>query len=407
MRRDFHLQREGFVMKHWTLRTGLTLGAILLGTSAFAITPEELWTKYQDSVKSTGQTIATQSVTRNGAVLEVRGLTLTTGDATASVVQTIPEVNLTDNGDGTVGVTMSDIITVKGTTPADPANPSAPQGAVDMTVTQSGVTMKASGTVDAPVIDYAAAESSIKGTYATSTGPANIDAKLTGIVGGYAFSAADFQTNFKSGPGTISFTSADIPFPVDIGFAELATDVKFPVTKGDTPSPFTFVFKMVDFTLPENVWALADPTGQLPHDAATLVIDTSGMVRLLADYSATPAAGEVPPAPEFSAVSVNEIRLKLVGAELTGNGDLTLDNTDLVTFSGMPAPTGILNFSLTGGNALLDKVTAMGLVPADQVTGLRMMMGIFAAPATDGSDSMTSAVEFKDKGLFVNGQQLQ
>jgi hypothetical protein len=36
-----------------------------------------------------------------------------------------------------------------------------------------------------------------------------------------------------------------------------------------------------------------------------------------------------------------------------------------------------------------------------------MMMMMFAQPATDGSDSMTTSVEFKDKGLFVNGQQLQ
>jgi hypothetical protein len=35
------------------------------------------------------------------------------------------------------------------------------------------------------------------------------------------------------------------------------------------------------------------------------------------------------------------------------------------------------------------------------------MMGMFATMATDGSDSMTSKVEFRDKGLYVNGQQLQ
>jgi hypothetical protein len=395
-------------MKHWTQRTGLTVGALLMGTSAFAdITPEDLWTKYRDTMTASGQTVTVESEARNGDVLEIRGVTIATSADAGGAVQTIPEVNLTDNGDGTVGITMSDTITVKGDMPANPEVPGSTAGAIDMTITQSGFTGKASGTIDAIVLDYAAASTGVKGTVDDGTGPTTIDAVLSNTVGGYAFSDTDFQTNFTTGAGTIGITSASAPFPINIGFAELASDLKFPVAKGDAPSPFTFLFKMVDFTVPEEVWAMGDPTGQLPHDPATLVIDTTGMVRLLSDFSAEPAPGEVPPPPEVSAVTIKEIRLKMVGAELTGNGDLTLDNTDLVTFSGMPAPTGILNFTLTGGNGVLDKLTAMGLVPEDQLMGVRMMMGMFATAATDGSDTMTSVVEFKDKGLFVNGQQLQ
>jgi hypothetical protein len=230
---------------------------------------------------------------------------------------------------------------------------------------------------------------------------------LSDVVGGYAFSDTELQTNFKSGPGTMAFSAPTTPLPINIGFAELATDLKFPVATSEAPTPFTFLMKMVDFTLPPEVWGMVDPTGQLPQDPATLVVDTTGMVRLLADFNAEPAPGEIPPPPEVSAVSIQEIRLKIVGAELTGSGDLTLDNTDLVTFGGMPAPTGVLNFTVTGANGLLDKLTAMGLVPEDQLMGVRMMMGVFAKPAEDGSDSLTSQVEFKDKGLFVNGQQLQ
>jgi Uncharacterized protein conserved in bacteria (DUF2125) len=322
-------------------------------------------------------------------------------------VQTIPEINLKDNGDGTVAVTMSDVITVKGATPADPNTPGATPGSIDMTITQSGMTMTASGTADAPVLDYAAASSNVKGTFTDASGPGSIDMTLSNVVGGYAFSDTEFQTNFKSGAGTMAFASPTAPLPINIGFAELATDLKFPVAKGDAPAPFTFLMKMVDFTLPPEVWGMVDPTGQLPQDPATLVIDTTGMVRLLADFNAEPAAGEIPPPPEVSAVSIEEIRLKMVGAELTGSGDLTLDNTDLTTFNGMPAPTGVLNFTVTGANGLLDKLTAMGVVPEDQIMGVRMMMGVFAKPAEDGSDSLTSEVEFKDKGLFVNGQQLQ
>jgi Uncharacterized protein conserved in bacteria (DUF2125) len=388
-------------MQHWTLRAGLTLGAILIGSTAFALTPEELWTKYQDTMTTSGQTVAVESEARNGDVLELRGVTITASADAGGAVQTIPEIDLTDNGDGTVGIGMSDTITIKGA--ASDASPAS----VDMTVTQTGFTGTASGTVDALLLDYGADATVVKGTFDDGTGPTTIDASLANSAGSYGFLATEFQTNFATGAGTIVVTSPSAPFPVNIGFSEIAGDIVFPTVKADAPSPFTFLIRMVDFTLPEEVWAMSDPTGQLPRDPATLVIDTTGMVRLLTEFADEPAPGETTPPPEFSAVTINEIRLNIAGADLTGNGDLTLDNTDMTTFSGMPAPTGILNFTLTGGNGLLDKLAAMGVVPEDQLMGVRMMMGMFATMATDGSDTMTSVVEFKDKGLFVNGQQLQ
>ena len=91
---------------------------------------------------------------------------------------------------------------------------------------------------------------------------------------------------------------------------------------------------------------------------------------------------------------------------LTGTGAFTFDNTDLVTFDGVPAPTGKMELTLKGGNGLLDKLVAMGLIPSDQAMGARMMMAMFAKPG-DGEDTLNSTLEFKDKGFFANGQRLQ
>jgi hypothetical protein len=408
MPRDFHLQREGLVMKHWTVGTGITLAALMMGSTAFAeVTPEDLWAKFQEFSANAGQSVATDSVARNGDTLEIRGLKLTATQAGSTATQSIPEVNFKDNGDGTVGITMSETIPLVGTFPIDPANPGGGTSAMDMQIVQSGLLMTASGTADAPFIDFTAASMTAKGTMTDPSGPTTIDMSIADMKGGYAFSENDFQYNYGTGAGKIGFSNASMPFPIDIGFGAMAFDMKFPLKTSADPVPFTFAMKLSDFTLPDAVWGMADPTGQLPHDPATLIIDTAGSMRLLADFTATPAAGEVPPPPEVSSVSIKEIRLKLIGAELAGNGDLTLDNTDTTTFSGMPAPTGTLNFTLTGGNGVLDKLAAMGLVPEDQLMGVRMMMGMFATMATDGSDSMTSKVEFRDKGLYVNGQQLQ
>lgn len=394
-------------MKHWTIGTGITLGAILMGSTAFAqVTPEDLWTKFQDFSTAAGQTVATDSVERNGDTLEVRGLVLTTDDAMTTATQTIAEVDFTDNGDGTVGITMSDTIPLVANFKGDPASGMAPSS-MDMTVVQSGLEMTASGSAAAPFIDFTATSMSAKGTMTDDTGATDIDVAFNNLAGGYAFTDSDFQYNYTSGAGNISVASPSMPFPINIGFGEMGFDMKFPLKTSADPVPFTFIMKLVDFTLPPEVWGMADPTGQLPQDPATLVIDTAGSIRLLSDFTATPAAGEVPPPPEIYSLSIRDLQLKMVGAALSGTGDLTFDNTDLTTFAGMPAPTGALNFKLEGGNGLLDKLASMGLIPEDQLMGARMMMGMFATMATDGTDSMTSLIEFKNKGLFVNGQQLQ
>jgi hypothetical protein len=293
-----------------------------------------------------------------------------------------------------------------GTFKGDP-NLGTTDSSMDMTVTQNGLAMTASGSADAPFIDFTAASMAVKGTMTDGAGATNIDAAFSNMAGGYAFTENDFQYNYTAGAGNVSVASPTIPFPVNIGFGGLAFDIKFPLKTSDAPVPFTFLMKMQEFTLPPEVWGMMDPTGQLPQDPATLVIDTAGSIRLLQDFTASPTPGEVPPPPELHSLSIREMQLKMVGADLTGNGDLTFDLTDTTTFGGVPAPTGALNFQLVGGNGLLDKLAAMGLVPEDQLMGARMMMGMFATMATDGSDSMTSTVEFKNKGLFVNGQQLQ
>jgi hypothetical protein len=407
VRPDFHLQQEGFVMKHMILGAGITLGAFLMGSTAFAqVTPEGLWEKFQSFSQAAGQSVATDSVERVGDTLQIRGLVLTANDELTSATQTIAEVNLKENGDGTVGITMSPTIPLVGTFKGDP-NLGTTDSSMDMTVTQNGLAMTASGSADAPFIDFTAASMAVKGTMTDGAGATNIDAAFSNMAGGYAFTENDFQYNYTAGAGNFSIASPTIPFPMNIGFGGLAFDVKFPLKTSDAPVPFTFLMKMQEFTLPPEVWGMMDPTGQLPQDPATLVIDTAGSIRLLQDFTASPTPGEVPPPPELHSLSIREMQLKMVGADLTGNGDLTFDLTDTTTFGGVPAPTGALNFQLVGGNGLLDKLAAMGLVPEDQLMGARMMMGMFATMATDGSDSMTSTVEFKNKGLFVNGQQLQ
>ncbi len=69
---------------------------------------------------------------------------------------------------------------------------------------------------------------------------------------------------------------------------------------------------------------------------------------------------------EIYALDVNDITLRAIGAEVTGTGAFTFDNTDTTTFQGIPAPTGTLDVRLVGVNGLMDKLIQLGVLPEDQ-----------------------------------------
>lgn len=71
-----------------------------------------------------------------------------------------------------------------------------------------------------------------------------------------------------------------------------------------------------------------DPTGQLPHDPATVVLDLAGKGKVLFDMFDPEAMealekGEEQPG-ELHALTVNQLQVSAAGAELTGNRRLHL-----------------------------------------------------------------------------------
>ncbi len=197
-----------------------------------------------------------------------------------------------------------------------------------------------------------------------------------------------------------------VQLPVIVDIAKAGFNLLVPVEKSDTPSDFALGLTLADVVVSDIVWAMLDPTGQLPRDPATLALDLTGKARITADFS-DPAQIVPDAAPgEIHALTLRDLTLRLAGADLTGAGDFTFDNTDLTTVPGMPRPDGALDLKLVGGNALLDRLIAMGLVPEDQAMGMRMMMGVFGK--MDGADTLTSKIEFTPDGQIVaNGQRIK
>ncbi|MDR7124333.1 DUF2125 domain-containing protein [Pseudotabrizicola sp. 4114] len=204
-------------------------------------------------------------------------------------------------------------------------------------------------------------------------------------------------------------TGADIPFPeVKLSYGEASFDFLMPLVATEQPTDFTFLTRIVDLAISDEIWAMFDPTVALPREPATVIIDTKGKVRLtsdLLDEQAMAALGEAAPG-EIHALDLTDLTVKFAGAELTGTGAMTFDNSDTTTFDGVPAPTGKIDLVIRGGNGLLDKLVTMGVIPQDQAMGARMMIAMFAKPG-DGPDVLNSSLEFRDKGFFANGQRLK
>lgn len=258
-------------------------------------------------------------------------------------------------------------------------------------------------------VDFGAMSLVVDGTDAM--GPSRLAFDAGSGKTGFGVSASGFNYAVGLNGATVAFSGAGIPLPeVRLGVGEILVSLLMPLIASPEPADFDLVTRLVDLTLADDLWGMIDPTARFPRDPATLIIDATGKATLttsLVDETAMTALGDAPPG-TVDSLNLNALQLTVGGANLTGDGALTFDNTDLETYGGVPAPTGTINLSATGVNGLIDTLVGMGMIPEDQAMGARMMLSMFANVAPDGSDSMTSVIEFAEGGgLFVNGQQLQ
>ncbi|MEP3947385.1 DUF2125 domain-containing protein [Ascidiaceihabitans sp.] len=209
----------------------------------------------------------------------------------------------------------------------------------------------------------------------------------------------------------VNMLMPDVPLPISFKMQQSKFNLTMPMQKSDEEQDFAFGFKMGDFTMSDMIWGIFDPTGQLPRDPATIAIDLTGKAKVLFDFfdpaqaAALESSGAVPG--ELNALTLQNLVVDAVGARLSGKGDFVFDNTDLVSFGGIPKPEGAVDLELVGGNGLIDKLVAMGLLPEQQAMGARMMMGLFAVPG-EGDDTLNSKIEFNDQGhILANGQRIQ
>jgi len=190
--------------------------------------------------------------------------------------------------------------------------------------------------------------------------------------------------------------------------SEYRVKLDIPVAQSDEEQDFSFIFNMSDFTISDMIWSMFDPGSVLPRDPATVAVDLSGKAKVLANILDPEVAENLDSPPgEVSALSINQLLVSAAGSKLSGTGDFTFDNSDLASFDGMPAPTGVANLKLNGANGLMDKLIQMGLMSDSDAMGARMMMGMLAVPG-NGEDNLVSKIEINDEGhILANGQRIK
>ncbi len=227
-----------------------------------------------------------------------------------------------------------------------------------------------------------------------------------------ALSPDEVAYGFAENGVEMNIASSQIPVPaVKLGFENAEFSIRMPLAaSGSDPSDFHVLAALRGLSVGEALWAMVDPTQTLPRDPATVAVDVSGKMMVLADLMnpetlATLENADGPPMLPVS-VDLNELTAIFAGAALTGDGAFAFNFDDPKVVNGVPLPVGEANLTLTGGTGLLDKLSALGLVPPEASIGIRAMLGVFAKPM--GEDHYESRIEVtRDGAVMANGQRIQ
>ena len=489
------------------------LAALLSTTTAIAdVTAQDVWADWQTNMDAYGGTaITTGSETFNNGVLTITDLAIQMDDPNQEIAveANLPSLIFTEQGDGTVRVTMDetysfsmlgpDNATMRGSlthrdmefvvsgTPADlvydmsaaryaftldEVTASGEPVAVDLTVAFNNMTGQYSvrpgaireidydvavGTTDiffdinAPEDDVVMnlsgqiAELGLTASLAMPEAlnfedPDNIDLSGINVEAGYNFGQMAYIFAFSEAGDTangsaqanggslelvfnenevayttdvkdvaINLESSEIPFPIVFAAETYGINFGMPLSRTEAPAPFELGINLTALDINDDIWAMADPSGQFPHDPVTAQIGFSGTAKWLFDLldpeqQLAMAQSDMPIEPH--SVQIDVLNIDALGLQLTGEGGFTFDNTAPGPIPGLPKPEGRVSVSANGVNSLLDNLVAMGMVPQGDVSNIRLMMGLFANAT--GNDGLTSSLEINAEGhIIVNGQRIQ
>jgi hypothetical protein len=210
---------------------------------------------------------------------------------------------------------------------------------------------------------------------------------------------------------SIEMMVPDLPFPVMADIGEMGFSFEAPLQPSETPQPAGLSVLLAEFRMADSLWNIFDPGQMLPRDPATISANIEAQVTPFISIidpeqtAAMEATGGVPG--ELNELTLSDLVVRAVGAEILGEGAFVFDNSDLESFDGMPRPEGAVTFQVSGINGLLDTLISMGIVGDQDAMGARMMMGMFMVPGAE-PDTASSVIEINAQGhILANGQRIQ
>lgn len=198
------------------------------GTASADVTADDVWGSMQSWLTMYGEdgvTIGGES--RNGPALTVSDIAFNISSPDTDINSTIPSITFTENGDGTVSVTMPAEMLMYIT------DPSSPDNAATVGLRNTGLVMTVSGTPEALVYDYSADSYTLSLDELTDDGemvPVEASLKAQNIAAHVTMSSGDLRRFEAEGTiGAIDFLvdGNDTENEIDLNFSGKFQNIAF------------------------------------------------------------------------------------------------------------------------------------------------------------------------------------
>jgi len=268
-------------------------------------------------------------------------------------------------------------------------------------VLRDGLAMNGALAFDQFALRGSIEEGDTLGTVEVSSESGRAEGRLDATGGGYDVSLGKTVTMTRGMPdlefSEVAMSVAGIGYGLSFGIGDLTQ-----------PQEARLTAHLTDLEISPEVWAKEDPSGVLGSEPLSYALDIAARYSLQPEMLAPgwmPDPARFPPV-DLVDVTLSRLMFKGAGIAVEGDGALTFDESDLTTFDGLPAPEGLVSFKATGVNALIERLSSAGMIPDEDLTGLRMGL-MFIAKAGADPDSLVSQIEFRDHALFLNGIKLR
>lgn len=216
-----------------------------------------------------------------------------------------------------------------------------------------------------------------------------------------SLSEAEMAYRMAANGSSLYFLGPDLPVPVNLSMSRAEIGFSLPLAQADAPQAASARVAYQDVVINPEIWGMIDPAQAIPRDPISVIADVSGSVRVLTNlFSTDPTEMAAMPA-ELVDLTLNELRLAIAGAELTGSGSAEFAPGPI------PMPVGAVDLQLQGANALIDRLQAAGIVPIEQLAMARGLLGAFTRPSA-APDTVESTIQFtQGGGITANGVPLR